>query len=285
MRFRFRNLLSVVVLYAVVVWLLYTGSESATLIIAFFVYAGVCIFLSSGMIKQAEARDSGKVIEFSQSGALNALGSEWGSFHHVFFHSESVFDKLLSSFTHAFSEKFQSQPLKKLIFTDVDPELQEHEGRTFLYTSTPKTIRGTSFVFLATFAETSNVQTVRWWILIKGLRDPNKLVWRYALAPISFPFVARPYLKREYDPLPGITTIYPGFFSNIDVIRKTREIQFLAFQTLIDVLESYGIDTSDLKLQKANLLNINVTGGQVTFGSVVQGAQNLVSSAVAGASK
>jgi hypothetical protein len=48
----------------------------------------------------------------------------------------------------------------------------------------------------------------------------------------------------------------------------------------VQVLESFNIDTSDLKQQKGNILNINVTGGQINFGSVVQGAMNRVSGAV-----
>ena len=50
----------------------------------------------------------------------------------------------------------------------------------------------------------------------------------------------------------------------------------MAFNTLVETLDSFGIDTSDLKQQKANILNINVSGGQTSFGSVVQGAMNRV---------
>jgi hypothetical protein len=77
-------------------------------------------------------------------------------------------------------------------------------------------------------------------------------------------------------------TIYPGFFNEIDVLNRTREIQFVAFETLVEVLDSFGIDTTDLKQQRSNILNINVSGGQTKFGSVVQGAMNRVTGLVGG---
>jgi hypothetical protein len=78
-------------------------------------------------------------------------------------------------------------------------------------------------------------------------------------------------------------TIYPGFYNGIDVQNRTQAIQNVAFATLVEVLDSFGIDTTDLKIQKASMLNINVSGGQATFGSVVQGAMNKVAGMAGGA--
>jgi hypothetical protein len=74
--------------------------------------------------------------------------------------------------------------------------------------------------------------------------------------------------------------IYPGFFNSIDVLSRIREVQFVAFETVVETLDSFGIDTSNLKLQKGNILNINVSGGQTSFGSVVQGTMNKALSGV-----
>ncbi len=67
-----------------------------------------------------------------------------------------------------------------------------------------------------------------------------------------------PDIRREHDPLPGLLTVYPGFFNGIDVMTRTRELQFIAFETLVQVLDSFGVDTSDLKQQRADVLNVNV---------------------------
>jgi hypothetical protein len=61
-------------------------------------------------------------------------------------------------------------------------------------------------------------------------------------------------------------------------------MQFVAFETLVSVLERFGVDTSDLKMQKGNILNINVSGGNTSFGTVIQGALNRVTSGVGGSS-
>jgi len=120
---------------------------------------------------------------------------------------------------------------------------------------------------------------------VSGLRDPNKLLWRYVGAPFQAPFQILPYRRREFDPVSGLMTIYPGFFNGLDVQYRTQAFQNVAFTTLVDVLDSFGIDTTDLKIQKASLLNINVSGGHATFGSVVQGAMNKVKGIAAGAAK
>lgn len=42
------------------------------------------------------------------------------------------------------------------------------------------------------------------------------------------------------------------------------------------IIKLSGIDTSTLKQQRANVMNITVSGGQPSFGAVVQGAMNKV---------
>ena len=167
-------------------------------------------------------------------------------------------------------------------FKDVDRDLVSPETRPFLLTTAAETARKSGFALLCNFTRTANIQSVRWWMLVSGVRDPNKVFWRYVFAPLSAPFSVLPYLRRQYDPLSGLMTIYPGFFNGIDVLNRTREIQFVAFETLVEVLDSFGIDTTDLKQQRSNILNINVSGGQTNFGSVVQGAMNKVTGMVGG---
>jgi hypothetical protein len=52
---------------------------------------------------------------------------------------------------------------------------------------------------------------------------------------------------------------------------------------MIAELEKNGIDTSDLKVQKMQTMNINISGGKVNMGNVVQGAMNKIGGAVKGA--
>lgn len=280
MRFKFRNGAIGAILYLYLFFSLITVSVGLAAIAAIYVVA--CIFLARQFILNAESRRTGKAVEFSQSGAANALGSEWGSFHHVFYSTEPVIEAFRVALGNALKVKCGCPELEEIVFKDVDRELPSPESRSFFRTTAAETFRKTGFVFLCTFTTTANVQGVRWWILVSGLRDPNKRFWRYVFSPISVPFIVIPYIRRRYDPLNGLTTVYPGFFNSIDILTRTREVQFVAFETLVEVLDSFGIDTTDLKQQRGNILNINVTGGQTSFGSVVQGAMNKVTGAVGG---
>jgi hypothetical protein len=245
-------------------------------------YAAGCMAIARGMLAGAQARRSSNALEFSGSGATDALGEPYGSFHHVYQSSEAVNEAFRSALSSALKGRLGCSDFRYVAFKDVDANLEQPETRNFFLATAPETLRGNGFTLLCSFTRTSNVQSVRWWVLVAGLRDPNKVFWRYALAPFTVPFVIVPYLLRQHDPIKGLMTIHPGFFNGIDVLNRTREIQFIAFETLVEVLDAHGVDTTDLKQQRNNILNVNVSG-QASFGSVVQGAMNRVSGVAGGA--
>ncbi len=274
MRFKFRNALMGIGAYLYI--LVTLASVDSALFVGFAIYALVCMVIAKSFINGANARKSSNAVEFSQSGAPESIGTLYGSFHHVFYSNESVIEKFRLALSSAMKEKLGCPDLSKVVFKDVDRDLGAPETRNFLITTAAETSRKSGFFLLCHFTRTANIQGVRWWMLVSGFRDPNKFFWFYVRAPLVVPFQVLPYLRRQYDPLNGLMTIYPSFFNEIDVLNRTREIQFVAFETLVEVLESFGIDTADLKQQKGNILNINVSGGQTSFGSVVQGAMNKV---------
>ena len=272
MKFKLRNVVVAGLLYLCVTFALI--SLGAPMFFLGVLYVGGCLLVMRWLMARAHSLASGEMIEFSKTNAASRLGSEWGSFHHVFYSKCPVFDKFRETLGAALQTKLQCPPLQEVRFKDKDRDLKQPEVRSFLKAVGPPSSRETGFILLCTFSRISEVQGVRWWVLVSGERDPNKVFWRYALAPISLPFVLLLHLRPDYDFLRGVTTIDTGFFNSIDILSRTREIHFVAFETLVETLESFGIDTSDLKQQKANILNVNVSGGQTTFGSVVQGAFN-----------
>lgn len=280
MRFRIRNALTGVSAYLFIFVAL--TDVHAALSVGFAIYAVICMLIAKSFITGAEGRKSNNAVEFSQSGAADSVGVQYGSFHHVFYSNEAVIEAYRSALSNALKDKMSCPDLYNVAFKDVDRDLNSPETRTFLITTADETARKSGFALLCNFTRTANIQGVRWWMLVSGVRDPNKVFWRYVFAPLSAPFYVLPYIRRQYNPLTGLMTIYPGFFNEIDVLNRTREIQFVAFDTLVEVLESFGIDTSDLKQQKGNILNINVSGGQTSFGSVVQGAMNKVTGVAGG---
>jgi hypothetical protein len=281
MRFKIRTALIGGAIYLYLLGILAVVSSS--ILVVFMLYAGACMAITRSFILGAESRKNNRAVEFSQSGAADAIGELYGSFHHVFYSNDSVIEAYRQVLGNALNKKLYSSEIHEVVFKDVDRDLPSPESRIFFLTSLGESVRKTRFFLLCHFTQSSNIQGVRWWVLVSGLHDPNKVFWRYAFAPLSIPFVVLPYIRRQYDPLKGLTTIYPGFFNGIDILNRTREIQFVAFETLIEVLDSFGIDTTDLKQQKGNILNINVSGGaQTSFGSVVQGAMNKVTGVAGG---
>lgn len=275
MRFKWRNALIVLVLYFYLAILVFTaGGVFAVILLG--VYVAATMLVCQAMITSAELRRSSNSLEFSRTGAASALGVQYGTFFHTFQSKEAVLEAIESSLDNAMRGSLGCSELKFIALKDVDRDLDSPEMRTFMLVDGEESVRGTKFHVLVSFTRKGSIQSLQWWILVGGGRDSNKVLWRFALAPLTVPFMLLPYIRREHDPLPGLLSIYPGFFNGIDVMTRTRELQFVAFETLVQVLESFNIDTSDLKQQRASVLNVNVSGGQATFGSIVQGAMNKV---------
>ena len=78
-------------------------------------------------------------------------------------------------------------------------------------------------------------------------------------------------------------TVYSSAYNDIDISTLVRSISETVFDAMVVALEKNGIDTSDLKAQKLQSMNINISGGKVNMGNVVQGAMNKISAAVKGA--
>jgi hypothetical protein len=281
-RFKFRNLLIAAVLYiwvlSVILGFSYAIFGGVRLLVVAILYAVGCMYGAKLMIDGALARISqGSVVEFSKSSATAALGEAWKSFHYLFESDEDLTQPLIARLSTDLQKKLGCSELKETTFRDIDRDLSQPEFRSFRLTLAPESVRRTRFHFLCAVSRTVNVQGLRWWVLVLGLRDPNKAFWRYALAPVTVPFVTLAYFRREFEPLHGLMSVDPGFFNSIDTLTRTREIEFVAYNALIDTLESFGIDTADLRLQRANILNVNVGDhGSVSIGSLIQGAFNRV---------
>ena len=80
-----------------------------------------------------------------------------------------------------------------------------------------------------------------------------------------------------------VRTVYPSAYNDIDISTQVRSMSETVFDAMVLALDKNGIDTSDLKAQKLQSMNINITGGKVNMGNVVQGAMNKITGAVKGA--
>jgi len=73
-----------------------------------------------------------------------------------------------------------------------------------------------------------------------------------------------------------VRTIYSGAYNDIDVGVQVRCLHEVVFDAMIAELEKNGIDTSDIKQQKIQMMNINISGGKVNMGNLVQGSSNKI---------
>ena len=90
MRFKIRNALIGVVAYLNI--LVVIAAIDTAFSVVFVIYAVACMLIAKSFINGAEARKSKNAVEFSQSGAADSIGVQYGSFHHVFYSNEAVIE-------------------------------------------------------------------------------------------------------------------------------------------------------------------------------------------------
>ena len=274
MKFKFRNVLFAAPVYVYLAVVL--GVVAPILLLGALAYVVAAMLTYRWMLRGAERRRNESNIAFSKSGPAEAFGVQHASFHYVFESKQDVLRDLQKQLNDDLVGKLGCAEMRAVEFQDIDTDLMNSEARTFLVAQGRATARATQPTILVDLKRAAELNTVRWWVLMRGVRDPNKVFWRYVFAPVFVPTVVWAYARRRYSPLPGTLTIDPGFFNSIDVLNNARQIEYVAFEALVRTMERFGLDTSDLRSQRGSILNINVTGGKANFGSVVQGAMNTI---------
>jgi hypothetical protein len=175
--------------------------------------------------------------------------------------------------------------LEPITLTDVDKDLKAAENREFFKAGFGQTRRGTTITLLLSFSAIGKVQSIRWWVLAGGYVDRNKKFNFIAYAPITLWFRIVPYLRREYDLASRLRTVYAASYNDMDVMTLVRCLHDTVFSAMVDELERHDIDTSDIKAQRMQVMNLSISGGRVNMGNVVQGAMNNVEATVKGSKR
>jgi len=242
------------------------------------------ILLIVGLITNSflkrEIRDaSSSSNKFKRNFPFKYFGTEIGEFEHVFSHNEMLKDKVHKSIEANLNLKTPIKALDEIMITDVDKNLTTSEDRNFFRGTVPPTIRGTTLSLVINYSHFGKMQSIQWRVLAAGFIDNNKKFLFIAFSPLSFLFWIRPYLRGEYDLLNKVRTIHSGSYNHMDLITQVKSVHEVVFDAMINELEKNGIDTSDLKTQKLQIMNINVSGKKVKMGNIVQGAMNNVTNA------
>lgn len=244
------------------------------------------IWLIAIGISNKEIRSvSESATEFKKSYPFRYFGSSYGEFTHVFQHADGLEAKLLEAIETDLRAKTPVSDLRQITITDIDRDLRRPESRTFKIAESPTTTRGTTVTLLLRFAFFGSMQTIQWWVLGGGYVDRDKRFNFVAYAPVTIWFWILPYLRRDYDLLPKIRTVYSSTYNYFDLETQIRCLHEAVFTALIDELERNGVDTSDLKVQRMQAMNINISGGSVNMGNIVQGSMNKVIASTKGVGK
>lgn len=204
---------------------------------------------------------------------LRGLGASFVDFQHVFFHTEDLLSAILDEINKRIGKQGLVPMLQKKAYTDTDKNLTVPETREFFVTSSKVNSRGTEVALAVLLRKQSDAQSIQWWVLMRGFVDRNKKVSLLASAPLAFPFWILARLKQELDLASSVRTVYDAFYNWTDVVTDSRALHTLVFDSLVDTLDKHGVDISDLKLQRAQVMNINISGGRTRFGNVIQALQ------------
>lgn len=280
-RIKTRNVVIVATIYLYALSMLASvTTEHRALLFSAIGYAIVTIAIARIILLRELALVGSQVNKFKKNFPFSAYGALFGEFQHVFFSQQSIVESLEKVTGEQLSERTPAGPMTSLSLADIDNDIRSVDARPFLRSDAGSTARGTTITLLMHTALHGKMHCVRWWVMGRGYVDRNRFLFALARAPLTLPFWIVPYFKRDLDVVSHLRTIYPGFYNDVDVVRIARCLHETVFDSLVAVLEHYGIDTSDLKTQRAQVMNINVSGGKLEIGNIVQGAANRISSMV-----
>lgn len=240
---------------------------------AFLLLAMYCIAATAGasaLLSADLAATTREAETFRKMHPMRGLGNQLTDFQHVYYNAVDLLPEILNEFNTRIAQQGFGATLQKKNYTDTDKHLEAPETREFFVASSGVSLRGTETSLVVHVRRHAQAQSVQWWILMRGFVDRNKRFILLAAAPLAIPFWLWARLKQELDLVSSVRNVYSSFYNSLDVAADARSWHRLVFDALADTLEKHGVDISDLKLQRAQVMSINISGGRTRFGNVVQ---------------
>lgn len=267
------------ILVAVFTYLFLTIATAGIALIVLLIAAIISNIICKKEIQTASSNSNA----FKKNFPFKYFGESVGDFQHVFYHEKKLGTNIIKAINNELSLKTPVKSLQAVSIKDIDTDLTSPEERKFLIADSGKTKRGTSVTLAIRVSTFGNMQSIRWWVLAGGYIDKDKKFNFIAYSPLTILFWIIPYLKKEYDVLSRLRTIYFSSYNDMDVITQIRCLHEAVFSAMVVELDKNGIDTSDIKAQKMQVMNISISGGKVKMGNVVQGAMNKMAANIGGA--
>ena len=240
-------------------------------------------FVTSMLLEKDINEAKSTANSFNKNFPFRHFGHVFGSFQHIFNHAYSIEKAISSAIEGAIKTKTPITSVNTLSVIDTDPDLKNCEQRRFIKAESAPTSRGTGITLILNQSSYGSMRSIQWRVLAGGYLDRNAKFNLIAYSLFTILFWIRPYFKRETDLISRVRTIYSSAYNDVDVATQVRCLHEVVFDEMITELDKNGIDTSELKVQKMQVMNINISGGKVNMGNVVQGAMNKISGVAKGA--
>lgn len=215
-------------------------------------------------------------LKFKKQNPFLPYGDIIVEFQHVFQHNKKILEEILKGVNQSLTEKTPLTSMEKVEIIDKDKKFTSTDKREFSKGTGEPTLRGSNITIFLYHDFYGQMQNFQWWILVNNPIRRKKVFTFLATSIITLPFWIYSYLRGTYNIAAGLRKPYGAFYEDMDLIMQIRSIHEAIINTLVEILDAHGIDTSDLKTQKAQIMNINVSGGKTTFGNIMQGAINKV---------
>jgi hypothetical protein len=238
------------------------------------VYVIAAIITSNSLLQKDLRKTESGALRFRRFQPLTPFGRVLLEFQHVFNHDDTLEHPITAKLTTAFARYCHEIELRPIDITDRDRRLRETDTRRFLIAQLHQNRRGTELTLAVHFQAVGGAQSVQWWILGEGTPDINRRIMLLASSPVRLPFWIYKKLRGDYDLATYVQVLYDSFYNWADILTVAKSSHALVLDSLCEVLEEHGLDTSELKAQRAQVMNISVSGGKVRFGNVVQAVRD-----------
>lgn len=211
----------------------------------------------------------------------------YGSLVHNFQYSfKADSNKIIIETIQAIIRNLEKDPVfvdtKVETITDLDKKLIKKDAREFIISQSKETLRGGKVTHILNSDDTGSMYIIEWWFLVSGIITKASIISFIVFTPLTIIFWLISRLRGNHNLALNLREIYPAYYESHDLLTIINSTNKLTMEILIKELSDKGIDTSDLKMQQAQSMNINISGGKASFGSVVQGAMNNIGSSSGG---
>lgn len=240
-------------------------------------YIVFCIMASISLYLSEKGRRNFNRDIFKRFYFIDKYVSEKIKFQHIFYYKNDISSSIESGVFKALRDKKLIESSDEVVLIDNDRNLLSPQGKRFIIARAVTTVRKTRVEFVWYRDIVGAMQNIQWWVIAQGFVSLDSVVSFILKSPLLLPFIIVPFLRGKYSIIENLRSAYYSSYDGIDKMKHAIAVYESALDELVAQLDSYGIDTSGLKEQRNQIMNINISGGKPILSNIIQGARNIVS--------